>query len=927
MVVGFSLAVLLPSQKLKAQSVVAFNKKAYYATIFDKSAIEKIKNIDEKEIDYLSKVRVFETKRKDLTTLYLQAKDASSKNKILSKLTRVERRLQRKKNCGYKRCAKINQEKQQIYKDFLTKESNTKLNQSNKADIERLKDSATSLLAEASGIRTIAPNFDRKGKSEKLEAAYNKEKLALSKYEKAFGILNQDPDFKPKVFGGEIKSMGTTVDVGSSKPTILIDNNKGQVSQSTVVTSDQINQYLGTTKSNLDPKNTNFTIADSSLHKNLNLTPLQKKSLAQSAKTYDDAQELFKKVDASYAKIDELKKQARAVADKDKKESIRLKSEAEEMERLAFIDLNKAINMQLSSNEAKHQLYRQILDKQKPSSGITEDEGKRAKQLVGEANQYHNLSVARQKKAASQSFVSEKYTMLIEANELLQECVRREQNAIALNLDLVNLTAQDKKMLEVYDEEKNDQLLRQTSTNIKTNEGKQNTKKKKSSNPNVHKVVSTDEGTASDSKIEGVSIFKISKISGLFYTVQLGVFKTEITKEEAAGLSPLVEASTPKGKRYTYGIFTNEADAKKALAKAKSAGYDKAYITAYYNKENIQLSKGRQLAKEGVSFAKVPATNSTGKFIVLVGSYSKSLSDEDFDLKYGKLNSKYKVSKTERNNKYNYSIGSFSDKVEAKEAEAYAKSLGIDAYIQGSSSVNAKNTATSNEPKKDEEKKEEHKLVPQKFVGTTYKVKLGAYSTALSDEDFKAKYGKFAEVYKVESAKDPDTKLTHYYVANLQSKSAADQVKKKASELGIESYIVVGASQVKLEKKATKVSKTKKVVASKDNKKDSVHVEKEQILKDVSYKLQIGEFASKLSDDELNAKYKDVLKYCRISTYNDKKTNKVLYLVGEFKGYDDAIVEKDNLRKKGVFGTVIAFSGDVKVSLFQARKSEQSSKN
>lgn len=916
---GFGLSLLLPSQSLRAQSTTPFDKKSYYGTVFDKSAIEKLKKIEGKELDYLSSVREYESKRKDLLALYSQAKDASTKNKIISKLARVDRRLQRKKNRAYKKCESINQDKKKIYSDCLTKETSAKYNASNKADIDRLKDSTASLFLDASSLRSVASNFDRKGKSEKLEAAFNKEKLALSKYEKAIGILNLDPEYKPKPVVND-KIVTTQVVDNSSKPNIIIDTNKGVTSQSTVLTTDQISKYLGGNPSNLDPKNTNFTISDSILHKHLTLSAVQKKNLELSAGKYNDAQDLFRQVDASYVKIDDLKKQARSIADKDKKESIRMKSQAEDMERIAFIDLNKAINTQLASNEAKHQVYKQILEKQQPAD-ITGDELKRAKQLIGEANQYHNLSVARQKKAGSQTFVSEKYTMLIEANELLQECVRREQNAIALYLDLVNLTAQDKKMLEVYDEEKYEQAAdavkpvtrKSASKTKKTPSGKTLSK--------VNKIEKTDKTEDEDLKIEGVSVYNISKLSGLFFTVQLGVFKDEITKEEAAGLSPLVQAPTSKGKRYTYGIFKTEAEAKKALAKAKKAGFDQAFVTAYYNKETIELAKGRTLATEGVSFAKVPVSKS-GRYYVPVGSFSKELSDEDYQLKYKKLEAKYKVVKKEKNGKVNYHLGPFASKNEAKEAEDFAKGLGVDCYLQTSTDEHSNDKGSAEVT----DSKSNKKIVPKQFNSASYKVKLGAYSTVLSDDDYKAKYGKLSELYKIESSKDPETKLVQYYISNVHSKAAADQIKKKADEFGIESYVVVGRSQVKLEKNTEKSTKPKPI-NTRSNKKDSAQVAKLEVLKDISYKLQIGEFANKLTDDELNAKYKEVLKFCRITTYNDVKGKKVLYLVGEFKAYDEAIVEKENLRKKGVFGTVIAFSSGNKVSLFQARRSEQANKD
>jgi len=91
---------------------------------------------------------------------------------------------------------------------------------------------------------------------------------------------------------------------------------------------------------------------------------------------------------------------------------------------------------------------------------------------------------------------------------------------------------------------------------------------------------------------------QVEVMSGLFYTVQVGVYTKPVPASSLYNMSPLNSELTESKKiRYSTGAYTSMQDAVNKRAEAKAAGISDAFITAYYNGSRITLSEADRLLK------------------------------------------------------------------------------------------------------------------------------------------------------------------------------------------------------------------------------------------------------------------------------------------------------------------------------------------
>jgi hypothetical protein len=92
---------------------------------------------------------------------------------------------------------------------------------------------------------------------------------------------------------------------------------------------------------------------------------------------------------------------------------------------------------------------------------------------------------------------------------------------------------------------------------------------------------------------------QVEAVSGLFYTVQIGVYSKPVPATTLGNMMPFNSELTSTGKiRYTAGMLSDLKDAVSKREQAKAAGIADAFITAYYNGERITLSEADRLMKE-----------------------------------------------------------------------------------------------------------------------------------------------------------------------------------------------------------------------------------------------------------------------------------------------------------------------------------------
>ncbi|MBI35930.1 MAG: hypothetical protein CMP67_11270 [Flavobacteriales bacterium] len=164
------------------------------------------------------------------------------------------------------------------------------------------------------------------------------------------------------------------------------------------------------------------------------------------------------------------------------------------------------------------------------------------------------------------------------------------------------------------------------------------------------------------------------KINGLFYTVQVGVYKTPRSSSDLYGLSPLYTEKTSNGYlRYTTGMYKdyNSADQKKE--DVRNQGIRDAFVTAYKDNKRISVAQARQEEDSDNNASANSGSNKQGDsssgnaevvFKVQVGAYRTPISVETTPVFKDLTN--YEVSSLKTSSGLLiYMVGSFKTKAEA----------------------------------------------------------------------------------------------------------------------------------------------------------------------------------------------------------------------------------------------------------------------
>lgn len=85
--------------------------------------------------------------------------------------------------------------------------------------------------------------------------------------------------------------------------------------------------------------------------------------------------------------------------------------------------------------------------------------------------------------------------------------------------------------------------------------------------------------------------------AGVFYRIQLGAYSVRISPGTFGGLSPITGESMPERGliKYYAGKFTRYEAASSALSRVRSAGYEDAFIVAWYNGKQVSTQRAKQL--------------------------------------------------------------------------------------------------------------------------------------------------------------------------------------------------------------------------------------------------------------------------------------------------------------------------------------------
>ena len=87
--------------------------------------------------------------------------------------------------------------------------------------------------------------------------------------------------------------------------------------------------------------------------------------------------------------------------------------------------------------------------------------------------------------------------------------------------------------------------------------------------------------------------------AGVFYRIQLAVYKNRLAPDHFKGLSPITTEKIPDKNliRFFVGKFYRLEDARSALVKVRAYGHKDAFIIGYYNGTKGTFNKLQELEK------------------------------------------------------------------------------------------------------------------------------------------------------------------------------------------------------------------------------------------------------------------------------------------------------------------------------------------
>ncbi len=219
---------------------------------------------------------------------------------------------------------------------------------------------------------------------------------------------------------------------------------------------------------------------------------------------------------------------------------------------------------------------------------------------------------------------------------------------------------------------------------------------------------------------------ELEKTEGLLFTIQIGVYNRQVSKQQLLGLRPVFTEQLPGGLfRYTAGIYNNADRLILDKKKVVDFGVRDAFVSAYLNGKKIAFAEAKTKAAEantkmenenpvifpegGAPQANTPANTTTPAnvkpfsngvnnypeaspengiktteegicFKVQVAAYSKQVPN-DVAAKLSAIKS-WPVENKQINGLYVYNIGNFSDAKYAKQLKEEALKVGLtDAFI------------------------------------------------------------------------------------------------------------------------------------------------------------------------------------------------------------------------------------------------------
>ncbi|NNE55392.1 MAG: hypothetical protein HKN32_05190 [Flavobacteriales bacterium] len=177
----------------------------------------------------------------------------------------------------------------------------------------------------------------------------------------------------------------------------------------------------------------------------------------------------------------------------------------------------------------------------------------------------------------------------------------------------------------------------------------------------------------------------VESLSGLFFTVQVGVYSKPVKDQDLFFISPLNSELLDNGRiRYTSGIYESLIAASVKKEEIKQVGVTDAFVTAYYDGKRLTIDEARSvLQTEGVDVLTVedgagnaPVTETT-EFDLFIGTFADEVpSDVAKAMLY--LEQKFGVFQIEESNGTSYFTARVGSKASAQQIQKEFEYYGVE---------------------------------------------------------------------------------------------------------------------------------------------------------------------------------------------------------------------------------------------------------
>ncbi len=629
-----------------------FQEKSYFKLLFteeDLKALKKMQKIRKKGDDKIEEMNLQLRETENFQRMAKETKDEKVKKAAEKKIAKIQKKADLLGIDAHTRYWQSNNIRLTVYLKAL--------------DLNRLRDGSERL--------TFGQKLEDSARTFHIEAAKKYEESDTAKSESdQHNFLKQGDKLQQRAFALQEKAMGvymydaeisiTAPPQNSTPPDVVITPNESPDEDTNPVVVPPQNQNP-TPPQVVDTRNYSifYESREDSIIPKLNLAKEDWTKWQIEKQRNEKANEVLQKVGQMYRKIDSLNSLAAIESDKTSKEKLR--NEAVNVEKDAFSLLLSAVNMHLESNSTKYSIYRKYFPQFRPKTNS--QELSQGKSFETQADQHFNAAKEKIKKSKNQSYNSERYISLMEANESELSALQKQEFAYLIYLKMVSAVGS-----------KSDVDTAKKSAKIDSVKPKKVEKKAKK------------EDVAKKEKKQSDEMFKnfkeIRKTSEKFYTVQLGNFSLPKTDKDFEDFETIYyEKINDSLFRYFAENCKNKKKAERIREKALNLGFQGAFILLFKDgkKQETFVSETPKIKTQK---AEIPSQDVC--FRVQVGAYRIDISKE-MQKKIKRTSKKYELYKFENGEGFTvYTFGKFVHYGKAESAMTDLKNLGFEsAHIVG----------------------------------------------------------------------------------------------------------------------------------------------------------------------------------------------------------------------------------------------------